>query len=246
MCEACNNALHKPTGIDIEAEVARFRGNLLTLIRLHEVEDQLEARDKEFAASLYSNFLFYGGLSPKQWNYVPVLLSRVEGRETFDGNFAPILIMFRLAATTGNKGQGLQRPRIRLLSDEGTFVMLVFDMAKPDKIAVHRGGWAGNGRREFCGTIAGNTIYPHSPKTMTPDVVKVIKDLAVDPAGVAKAMAGKLNMCMFCGATLSDEESKEKGYGPVCAENFGLPWGAPRTVYTQSATDSMLDELEGM
>lgn len=31
--------------------------------------------------------------------------------------------------------------------------------------------------------------------------------------------------CVFCGRGLTDERSVEVGYGPVCAEREGLPWG---------------------
>lgn len=31
--------------------------------------------------------------------------------------------------------------------------------------------------------------------------------------------------CVFCGRGLDDPTSVEHGYGPVCADKFGLPWG---------------------
>ena len=50
-------------------------------------------------------------------------------------------------------------------------------------------------------------------------------DLLHDPLQAAKAHAALTGECSFCGAELSDERSKSVGYGPVCAENYGLPWG---------------------
>lgn len=32
--------------------------------------------------------------------------------------------------------------------------------------------------------------------------------------------------CVFCSRLLTDERSVSAGYGPVCAEREGLPWGA--------------------
>lgn len=48
-----------------------------------------------------------------------------------------------------------------------------------------------------------------------------------DKLTAEKAAAfGKLyGVCVFCGLTLTNEASIEVGYGPVCAENYGLPWG---------------------
>lgn len=33
--------------------------------------------------------------------------------------------------------------------------------------------------------------------------------------------------CVFCARNLSTAESTAVGYGPVCADNYGLPWGVP-------------------
>lgn len=41
----------------------------------------------------------------------------------------------------------------------------------------------------------------------------------------AKELGQLYGVCIFCGRTLTDEASIEAGYGPVCAENHGLPWG---------------------
>jgi len=32
-------------------------------------------------------------------------------------------------------------------------------------------------------------------------------------------------ICQFCQRELTNEESRDRGYGPVCAANHGLPWG---------------------
>jgi len=34
----------------------------------------------------------------------------------------------------------------------------------------------------------------------------------------------KYNRCCFCGIELTDRRSVEHGYGPICAEKWGLPW----------------------
>lgn len=40
----------------------------------------------------------------------------------------------------------------------------------------------------------------------------------------AKKYALKTNNCCFCKRELTDEISVKVGYGPICAEYFGLPW----------------------
>lgn len=42
----------------------------------------------------------------------------------------------------------------------------------------------------------------------------------------AAAFGHSTGKCVFCSQKLTDGRSTEVGYGPICAENNGLPWGA--------------------
>lgn len=44
-------------------------------------------------------------------------------------------------------------------------------------------------------------------------------------AELAAKFGALYGRCVFCSQTLTDERSIEVGYGPICAENHGLPWG---------------------
>lgn len=46
-----------------------------------------------------------------------------------------------------------------------------------------------------------------------------------DPLNYARNSGQLIGSCMFCGLTLEDERSTKTGYGPICAKNWGLPWG---------------------
>lgn len=41
----------------------------------------------------------------------------------------------------------------------------------------------------------------------------------------ATAFGALTGTCVFCSRKLTDERSIEVGYGPICAEREGLPWG---------------------
>lgn len=41
----------------------------------------------------------------------------------------------------------------------------------------------------------------------------------------AAAFGQLYGICMYCWSELTDERSIEVGYGPVCADKRGLPWG---------------------
>lgn len=52
--------------------------------------------------------------------------------------------------------------------------------------------------------------------------------MAVDPEGTAAAYGHLTGACCFCRRALSDERSVSVGYGPVCADHFGLAWGVKK------------------
>lgn len=220
--------------IDIDLELDAYREKLESLNTLIEVVDELpdepglygRGSKRDFANSLIEQFLRDHSLSPRQWPHVDRLVNMVKGAEPLYGNFAPILVMFRLTESARN-GAGLKKPKIRLLSDAGTFVQLNFRPGERNErcLKVFTGGWSGHGRRRFAGWIADDRIIPYAPDRMPEDVRNVIQDLALDPAQTMKAMAARLGCCGFCAQALSDDRSKAVGYGEQCAINYGLPWG---------------------
>jgi hypothetical protein len=59
-----------------------------------------------------------------------------------------------------------------------------------------------------------------------PEFLQVLTSLLVEfglnPAGVAKAYGKLMGNCCFCGLKLTDPKSVAAGYGPICAEHYGL------------------------
>jgi len=105
--------------------------------------------------------------------------------------------------------------------------------------------FVGHGKRRFGGTILGDRILPFRDR-LTVGIRNTIQALALDPLGTAQAMAKRLSACMYCGQRLSDDESKARGYGPICAEHYGLPWGAVSAADRKEAQrirTSTLEEL---
>jgi hypothetical protein len=55
-----------------------------------------------------------------------------------------------------------------------------------------------------------------------------LREFEADPAGRANVVGLSTNHCCFCGIELTAAESVGNGYGPICAEHWGLPWaGTP-------------------
>ena len=74
----------------------------------------------------------------------------------------------------------------------------------------------------FCGYVDLNGSWDsfRAPE----DVLQSVLEFDADPAKAAKLSAAHTSSCCFCGRFLENDGSIEAGYGPVCAEKFGLPW----------------------
>lgn len=73
----------------------------------------------------------------------------------------------------------------------------------------------------YYGKIINNEII--APRSGCPDwVVQAINNFGADPVGQATLYGKITNTCCFCGRILSQKDSVERGYGPICANKYGL------------------------
>jgi hypothetical protein len=83
----------------------------------------------------------------------------------------------------------------------------------------------GNDARDWYGRVSLDGTF--QPARQAPsDLGEKLRAFAADPAGVAAAYGHLHGRCCFCNTALTDERSTSVGYGPICADHFGLPWGA--------------------
>ena len=190
-------------------------------------EDMVGDKDAEFAASLTSQFRKKKSLSDKQLYWVNVLIERAVGGEPEPakvdiGNFGGMISLFQKAK------EHLKFPKVRLQTADGEPVCLGVagpNARKPGTINITDG--EKYGQNQWFGRILTDGNW-EQPKHVGPEfkaVERVLKKFAEDPAGVAAEYGKLTGNCCFCNKGLSDEKSTEVGYGPVCAKNFGLPWG---------------------
>jgi len=169
--------------------------------------------------NILDNYLKNPSLTHRQANWLENELAKFTEIKPLYGDFKAVQVMFTIASNH------LKRPKIRLLTKENTFIQLTF-IPGEKTIILHRGGWAGHGQRVYLGKITPeNQIIPKFSGAITEDIENCLQEFSLNPAAVAKASALKLGACGFCGQRLTDQESKSKGYGPICADHFGLPWG---------------------
>lgn len=188
---------------------------------LSKLQDKLQSpRDREFASSLIQQFNQRGSLSPKQWEWVGKLVERAVEYKPAPKPKADVSVLYDMFAKAGEK---LKRPRL-------TFGFEGQELTVSPAAATSQN--AGMLYIKLDGTYAGKvgrdgevkTAFGVHPSTAT-SIAALINRFAEDPVGEAKAYGRATGSCCFCARPLTDTRSVDVGYGPICAINWGLPWG---------------------
>jgi Family of unknown function (DUF6011) len=186
---------------------------------------RLSPKDQKFAQSLLDALKKYHGLTPSQEHWLGVMAQKacsahpeIEKNVEHVSSFAGVYALFTKAK------EKLKWPKINLMIDAGPLLLALAGAKSkvPNVINVTDG--APFGSNKWYGRVypdgkweQGNQSYPEMGQ-----VRKMLEELAAEPAKVA-VMYGKLTgRCCFCNRALSDEKSTAVGYGPICAEHFGL------------------------
>lgn len=114
--------------------------------------------------------------------------------------------------------RGLKSPKLRVLAMDGKTEM---------RLGITRGGIAPGSISvklgdEFVGCVrpTGQTTNALSSDSKMQEHLLAV---AQNPAKAAKEYAALMGLCSFCGKQLTDAGSVEVGYGPICADKYGLP-----------------------
>jgi hypothetical protein len=91
-------------------------------------------------------------------------------------------------------------------------------------IEKHFNAQRGRDERTWFGRVTLDGSFAPS-RSAPADLADKLRAFAADPAGVAAAFGHLHGACCFCMRALSDDRSTAVGYGPICADHYGLPWG---------------------
>lgn len=122
---------------------------------------------------------------------------------------------------------GMRFPKIRL--QRGEWKIRIYPAPSHGR---HPGAFyvkATSGTRAnlYCGRIVQTGEFLASSNCPL-DVLHALREFSENPTGVAQAYGRMTGSCCFCGHELTDGRSVAMGYGPICADHFGLPWGDER------------------
>lgn len=175
----------------------------------------------DFGKSLLSQFEDRGYLSDRQWFFVEKIAKEIATPKPV----APSTDMTGIVALMHLAQSHLKFPKIRLALENGQPVVLSVagpNARRPGTINVTDGG--SFGANEWYGRISTDGQFEPAQKA-TPEVIALLVEMAAHPARTASEYGKRHGNCCFCGRGLNDERSLTVGYGPICADHYGLPWG---------------------
>jgi hypothetical protein len=190
---------------------------------------KLKANDQDFAISLIASFKKYKKLSPKQEPWIGKLLERAttpaflvvasSPAAVEVGSFEGVIALFAKAKAH------LKFPKITLLCLGKPVTLAVAGAASKAAGSINVMGEGQYPNRAFYGRVSPEGVWTPSFKT-SPEMLEALTVLltkfSAQPARVAKEHGKLTGHCCFCNKGLTDEKSLAAGFGPVCADHYGL------------------------
>lgn len=197
----------------------------------------LKANDAKFASDLIASYKKYGSLTPKQAPWIERLIARAETPvstpvfsapltipNTVDavhvGSFAGVIALFNKAK------EHLKAPKVNLLVGNLKIVLSVNGPKSKFPGAISISGAGKYPYRSYYGKVTPEGVF--QPSYAGHDVAgltALLSEFSANPARVAKDHGKLTGHCCFCNKVLGlgeDKRSVVVGFGPVCAEHYGL------------------------
>ena len=181
-----------------------------------DLEAQKVLTAKEGASDFERDLASKPRLSTKQVAWLHVLAhwaTQPKAEVASVGAFPGILALLNMARDAGKKF-----PKIKLDVD-GKRVVLALN--GKGKVNVTDG--RPYGEALFYGAIQQDSAF--RPSRNSGAILSTLEALEADPQRVAAQHGIATGNCCFCARDLTTKESRSVGYGPICADKFGLEWG---------------------
>ena len=136
-----------------------------------------------------------------------------------DEALRPVLAMLQRAAEAQKR---LPLIKLTATDDAGAAQPVVIKLRKAGGATVTDGRPYGD--NTLFGFISDSGDY-RPTRANSAEVESILCELAADPSKVAGQHGVATGDCCFCRRALTDKRSRSVGYGPVCADRFGVPYG---------------------
>jgi hypothetical protein len=149
-----------------------------------------------------------------------MLASTVRYRKKPPARYSDLIKSFQ---DTQNKG--LKHPTIRLQLENGdpVFLRMSWSGSEAGNVLATEGGWG----TPLYGRVTSHG-KPQRFKNSNQQVLDLLDRANENLGEVAKSHGDATGVCCFCGQALTNDESKDRGYGEVCATKWGLTYNRRR------------------
>lgn len=188
---------------------------------------KLSQKDQAFAASLLVAHKWHvekgKAFSAKQAEWLVKMAERATAPAPAPaaqlGDMAGLYAIFEKAAAT------LKRPAIVVGTPAGEVKLSLAgaNSKHPGTITVAENGPFGQAR--YFGRIEKTGALVPGFKGCPVELVEFLTGFAQEPASYAAKHGHATGACCFCAKKLTHPKSLAVGYGPDCADHYGLPWG---------------------
>jgi len=192
---------------------------------------------REFAESLLRQSVLPRGLSAKQMAWVIKLLERAATRTVPVGApVVPIAMPVRQTNALEPGGVEVVRSWLQRMRDAGTLNprlrytvagrKYTFSLPGPTSLYAGRPVIFVKSDRTYIGRIQDDCFHTQNADAAGVLVIMAaLRAITLAPLAQAVATGHETGSCCFCGRELTDRRSIFRGYGPICADRLGLPWG---------------------
>lgn len=175
---------------------------------------KLLAPKSDFAAKLYHSVW----RQPWQrfWAHKLAVDARKRAAEAANPQPEAVLDLLKIAGIFSlvSRGRGT-RPIFRALHGETRIQIKPAGPGEPGAFKVTGDGYGHFGKIDAEGNWLPSRGAPQG-------LGETLAAIANDPLAAAVHYGKMTNACCFCGRVLSNEESVERGFGPICAKTWGL------------------------
>lgn len=177
------------------------------------------------SADLVRSWQRYGSLTERQAGLLEKLVIEAEEKQAKQAapkaeklDLTKINEMFNTA-----RGNGLKKMALRFVDEAGARFTVSPAAATSRNAGMLYVKSADDG---YLGKIDSQGVFHGAWNTAGEATTKAqaaLVEFSQDPVGKSKLYGKLTDSCCYCGKELNDPRSVMAGYGPICAENWGLP-----------------------
>lgn len=187
---------------------------------------RLPEKDREFALSMASSVAMRRGATEKQRYWLVRLCDLTEGRDPAKRQTHEVGDLSGVNALFDRAAKALKNPAIVLGAGQNAIRLSVAGPTAKAPGTINVTSTGPFETRTWYGRILQDGKFQQSPRAELPNgMLETLRNFAAEPAKVAARHGRETGQCCFCNRLLTDKRSVEVGYGPICADHYGLPWG---------------------